>query len=63
MNAREQYIAYFQKVHSTTNKEVFKVYNHLTAELLNDLLKEVMGTIDKDLDKYCERVIYDEFQL
>ena len=61
--AREQYINYFKMAHSTVNKEVFKVYNHLTVDLLDDLLKEVMRTIDKDLDKYCERVIYDEFQL
>jgi len=39
------------------------VYNHITVDLVNELLKDVMQTIDKDLDKYCEKVIYDEFQL
>ena len=62
-SARDQYATYVKKVHSSTNKEVFKVYNHITVDLLNELLKEVMQTIDKDLDKYCEKVIYDEFQL
>jgi len=48
-------------VHSSTNKEVFKVYNHITVDLVDELVKEVMLSIDKDLDHYCEKVIYDEF--
>ena len=48
---------------NTSNKQVWKVYDHLAADLMNDVLTEVMGNIDKDLDKFCEKVIYDEFQL
>jgi len=40
---------------------VWKVYDHLAADMLQDVLKEVMGSIDMDLDKFCEKVIYDEF--
>lgn len=50
------------KLHNNTaNKEVWKVYDHLAADLANEVLAEIMGTIDKDLDKFCEKVIIDEF--
>ena len=52
------------KLHNnTSNKQVWKVYDHLAADLMAEVLGEVMGTIDKDLDGFCEKVIYDEFQL
>jgi len=48
-------------VHGTANKDVFKIYDHMTKEMLEAVMKDLMSTIDKDLDKYCEKVIYDEF--
>jgi hypothetical protein len=46
---------------NTSNKEVWKVYDHLASDLTNEILGEIMGTIDKDLDNFCEKVIIDEF--
>ena len=40
---------------------MWEVYDHLAADLCNEILIELMGTIDKDLDSYCEKVIIDEF--
>ncbi len=40
---------------------MWKVYDHLAADLTNELLGEIMGTIDRDLDSFCEKVIIDEF--
>ena len=60
---RELYDKYLKLHNSTSNKQVWKVYDHLAADLLQDAMNEVLGSIDKDLDKFCEKVIYDEFQL
>ena len=60
---KEAYTNYLKKTQGTANKEVWKVYDHLTSDLLADIMGSLMNTIDKDLDQYCEKVIYDEFQL
>jgi hypothetical protein len=31
--------------------------------LLAEAMAELMKTVDTDLDKYCETVIFDEFQM
>jgi hypothetical protein len=54
-------VNWLKKVNNTANKEVWKVYDHLASDILQDLMTELMGKIDKDLDQYCEKVIYDEF--
>lgn len=59
--ARDKYVEYLKRTNGTANKEVWQVYEHLAADLFNDVMHELMGTVDKDLDQYCEKVIYDEF--
>lgn len=59
--ARDKYVNYLKKTNGTANKEVWQVYDHLTTDIFNDCMRELMGKIDKDLDTYCEKVIYDEF--
>ena len=58
---RDAYLDYLKKVNGTVNKEVWKVYDHLASDLLADCMSELLGKIDKDLDGYLEKVIYDEF--
>lgn len=58
---RADYDKHLKLHNNTSNREVWKVYDHLAADLTNELLGEIMGTIDKDLDKFCEKVIIDEF--
>ena len=60
---REKYDKYLKLHNNTSNKQVWKVYDHLAADLTHDVLNEILGNIDQDLDKFCEKVIYDEFQL
>jgi len=59
--AREKYVQYLKRTNGSANKEVWQVYEHLAADLFNDVMRELMGKIDKDLDLFCEKVIYDEF--
>lgn len=59
--SREDYNKFLKLNNNTSNKEVWKVYDHITADIVGDMLNEVMTTINKDLDKYTEKVIYDEF--
>lgn len=58
---RADYEKYLKLNNNTSNREVWKVYDHLAADLMNELLAEILGTIDRDLDKFCEKVIFDEF--
>lgn len=59
--SRKEYEKFLKLHNNTSNKEVWKVYDHLAADLVNEVLGEIMGTIDKDLDAFCEKVIIDEF--
>lgn len=58
---REAWNTWLKQHNNTNNKKVWEVYDHLAADLTNEILAELMGTIDKDLDSYCEKVIIDEF--
>lgn len=60
---RESWNKWLKEHHSTSNKKVWEVYDHLAADLTREVLNEMMSVIDKDLDSYCEKVIIDEFQL
>lgn len=58
---REAYTDFLRKANGTVNKDVWKVYDHLAADLMADCMTELLSKIDKDLDGYLEKVIYDEF--
>ena len=58
---REAWNKWLKQHHNTNNKKVWEVYDHLAADLTQEILSELMGTIDKDLDSYCEKIIVDEF--
>jgi len=60
-SGREAYVTWLKRVNNTANKEVWKIYDHLASDILHDIMGELMSKIDKDLDQYCEKVIYDEF--
>ena len=60
-SGREGWNKWLKQHHNTNNKKVWEVYDHLAADLMNEVLNEMMGVIDKDLDAYCEKVIIDEF--
>lgn len=60
---REAWNKWLKLHNNTNNKKVWEVYDHLAADLTKEVLDEMMGVIDKDLDAYCEKVIVDEFQL
>ena len=60
-SGRDQYDKWLKLVNNSSNKKVWEVYDHLAADLTHEVLSELMGTIDKDLDAFCEKVIVDEF--
>ena len=60
-SGREGWNKWLKQHQNTNNKKVWEVYDHLAADLTNEVLNEMMGVIDKDLDAYCEKVIIDEF--
>lgn len=60
---REEWNKWLKATHNTNNRKVWEVYDHLASDLCHEVLTELLGTIDKDLDSYCEKVIIDEFQL
>jgi len=58
---RTNWNKWLKQNNNTNNKKVWEVYDHLAADLTQEVLSELLGTIDKDLDSYCEKVIIDEF--
>ena len=58
---RSNWNKWLKQNNNTNNKKVWEVYDHLAADLTQEVLSELLGTIDKDLDSYCEKVIIDEF--
>lgn len=61
--AKQNWDIFLKQNNSTSNKDVWRVYDHLTADLYKECLDEVLGSIDKELDTFCEKVIVDEFQI
>lgn len=59
--SRDKWVQWLKRTNGSANKEVWQVYDHLATDLFNDVMKELMTTIDRDLDTYCEQIIYDEF--
>jgi hypothetical protein len=52
----------FLKMHNNTaNKEVWKVYDHLTDDLFSDLFSDVTKKMNRYLDEYLEKIIKQEF--
>jgi hypothetical protein len=49
-SGRDAYVTWLKKINNTTNKEVWKVYDHLASDILHDIMVELMSKIDKDLD-------------
>lgn len=53
----------FLKVHNNTSqKEVWKIYDHIATELLKEQLNTVLQEVaTRELDRFVEQVILDEF--
>ena len=58
---RDKYDKFLKTHNNTSKKEVWKVYDHLTDDLFHEILAATMKEVNKDLDEYVEKVIYDEF--
>lgn len=48
---------------NTANKDVWKIYDHIAADIFHELFNQGLKIVSKDMDEYIEKVIYDEFQL
>lgn len=62
-SARKGYEQFLKLNNNTSNRAAWASYDHITADLFNEVMNDIMKDINKDLDKFCEKVIYDEFQL
>ena len=55
-------MAKIEALHGTSEKAVFKVYDHITKALCDEALQsEISRLVDKELNAYVEQVILDEF--
>lgn len=60
---RDKYDKYLKVHNNTSQKEVWKIYDHIAAELLKEQLNVVLQDVaSKELDKFVEQVLIDEFQ-
>lgn len=62
---REKFGKYLEAHNNTRSYEVWKIYDHIAAELLRECLDTTLDqAVEKDLEKWLvEQVIVDEFQL
>ena len=52
----------FLRVHNnTSNKEVWKIYDHLTDDLFHEIYADAIKDVNQDLEAYLEKVIFEEF--
>ena len=60
---KEKYGKYLEMHNQTQAQEVWKIYDHVAAELLKEQLDTVLtNVVQKDLEKWLvEQVIVDEF--
>ena len=61
---REKYEQFLKIHNNTSQKEVWKIYDHIAAELLKEQLNTVLQDVaTRELDRFVEQVILDEFQV
>lgn len=58
---KEKYEKYLKLNNNTANKDVFKVYDHISADLFHELYNQALKDVSKDMEEYIEKVIFDEF--
>ena len=60
---RDKYERFLRQHNNTSTKEVWKIYDHIAAELMREQLNQALQIIvTKDIEEYVEQVIVDEFQ-
>jgi hypothetical protein len=58
---REKYEKYLKLHNNTASKDVWKVYDHIAADIFNELYGQALTNVQKDMEEYIEKVIVDEF--
>jgi hypothetical protein len=46
---------------NTASKDVWKVYDHIAADLFHELFAQSLTQVQKDMEEYIDKVIVDEF--
>lgn len=59
---RSKYESFLKLHNNTASKEVWKIYDHIANELMKEQMNNVLDQmVAKDLDRFVEQVIVDEF--
>ena len=59
---RDKYDKFLKMHNNTSQKEVWKIYDHIAAELMKEQLnKAIQEVVTGDMDRFVEQVIMDEF--
>jgi hypothetical protein len=58
---REKYEKYLKIHNKTATKDVWRVYDHIAADIFHELFNQSLVTVQKDMEEYIEKVIVDEF--
>ena len=60
---KDKFDRYLKANNNTSNKDVWKIYDHLTDDIFHEIFTASMKDVNKDLESYIEKVIFDEFQI
>ena len=58
---REKYDKFLKMHNNTANKEVWKIYDHISDDIFHEIYAQAIKEVSKDMEEYIEKVIYDEF--
>lgn len=48
---------------NTANKDVWKIYDHISDDIFHELYGQALKEVAGDMEEYIEKVIVDEFQI
>ena len=60
---REKYEKFLKMHNNTANKDVWKAYDHIAADIFHELYSQALSNVQKDMEEYIDKVIVDEFQI
>lgn len=48
---------------NTSNKDVWKIYDHIAADIFHEIYAKALKDVSKDMEEYIDQVILNEFQI
>ena len=54
---KEKYERFLKTHNNTANKDVWKIYDHIAADIFHEVYAQALKQVSKDMEEYIENVI------